>query len=91
MNYQKVFKYSFSNNNNLDNFYTNSTNEKAFNYLLNTKSKKILLIGPKKSGKSFLGNLWLKQNKAKLYNNNFYEIINNKYNVLIDFEILSLE
>ena len=26
----------------------------------------------------------LKQNKAKLYNNNFYEIINNKYNVLID-------
>ena len=40
MNYQKVFKYSFSNNNNLDNFYTNSTNEKAFNYLLNTKSKK---------------------------------------------------
>ena len=84
MNSQKVFKYSFSNNNNIDNFYINSTNEKAFNFLLNTKSKKILLIGPKKSGKTFLGKLWLKKNNAKLYKNNFYEIINNKYNILID-------
>ncbi len=85
MNRQKYFSYKFYNTSSIDDFYINDTNEEAFNLVYNNKHKKVFLFGPKKSGKSFIGNLWIKKNNGKLYKeNNFEKIINNKYNILID-------
>ncbi len=81
---QKVFKFNFSKNDNLLNFYVNSTNIDAYNAVLNDNYKQIFLTGPKKSGKSYLGEIWLNKYKGIKYNLNFDYIINNKINTLID-------
>jgi len=61
MNKQKFFKFDFSNENKVTNFYVNQTNIEAYNGVLNLNNKHILLVGPKKSGKSHLADLWCKK------------------------------
>ena len=72
---QRSFNYKFENNHNEINFFVNKTNFYAFNFLINNNSDLSFLYGPKKSGKSYLGQIWLKKNKAIKYNNINYEVI----------------
>ena len=81
---QNYFNYQFNNNND-DDFFVNSTNFNAYNLLTkNNFDQNIFLFGPKKSGKSHLLNIWKKNNKAVIFNNNFNKIINFKKNIAID-------
>ena len=81
---QKSFIYKFNNDQNELNFFVNKTNFYAFDFLINNNPKSSFLYGPNKSGKSYLGQIWLKKNKAIQYKNNYELIINSKYNILID-------
>ena len=84
MNKQNIFKFNFkSKKNNLD-FYINNTNELAYKGIINKNNKYIFLKGPKKSGKSYLANLWKKTYKAIIFDNNFNYIIKNNKNILIE-------
>tara|TARA_B100000575_G_C23028548_1_gene592248 strand:+ start:355 stop:981 length:627 start_codon:yes stop_codon:yes gene_type:complete len=84
MNKQKSFIYKF--NHNLDelNFFVNKTNYNAFNILITKNSNFSFLSGPKKSGKSYLAQLWLNKNNAIQLNKNYELFLNNKKNILID-------
>ncbi len=84
MKKQKIFKFDFKNSDDKFNFYTNKTNIDAFQGIIKNNFKNIYLCGPSKSGKSYLGNMWLEINNAIKYENNFEEIINSKKNLLID-------
>ena len=55
MNKQNVFNFDFETNNN-SNFYLNETNNEAYKGIHVKQNKNIYLIGPPKSGKSYLGN-----------------------------------
>ena len=81
---QVSFEYKFNNNENELNFFVNNTNSYAFNALINNNTKFIFLYGPKKSGKSYLSNIWLKRNNATLYNGNLELPLIQKNNLLID-------
>ena len=84
MNKQKFFNFDLKKYDNEINFYINSTNNNAYNGVVNIKNKYLYLSGPRKSGKTFLGNLWLKKYNSIKYEDNFDLIINNYKNVLID-------
>ena len=81
---QKSLNYQFYNDFNEFNFFVNKTNFNAFNTLIKNNSKFSFLYGPKKSGKSFLSQIWLKKNNAISINNLDQFIDNNINNVLID-------
>ena len=82
---QKSFNYNFIIDENEQNFFVNKTNFYAFDSLINEDSSFSFLYGPKKSGKSYLAQIWLKKNNAIKYHNNFYELIlNENRNILID-------
>ena len=82
---QKFFNFKFNNKIFDDkNFYINSTNQDAYTGILSSNIQNLFLTGPSKSGKSFIGNLWLNENLATKYNNNFDMILKNKKNILID-------
>ena len=82
---QKSFNYKFNDNNENElNFFVNKTNFYAFNALINNDTKLSFLYGPKKSGKSYLSQIWLKKNKAIEYNNNYEVLLNLHNNILID-------
>ena len=81
---QSTFNFNFTNLDNEINFYVNSTNSEAYNGILNNSNHQKILIGERKSGKSFLGRIWVKKNSAFIFNNNLEEIINHKKNILID-------
>ena len=66
------------------NFFVNKTNFHAFNRLINQESTFAFLYGPKKSGKSFLSNIWKNKYNAIKLSNNFEELIKKKDNILID-------
>ena len=84
MKKQNIFKYHFEESNDLDNFFVNSTNLDAFNFITNEFLDNIFLIGPEKSGKTHLLNIWSEINKAIIYNNNFNKIIDSNKNVAFD-------
>ena len=82
---QKYFNYHFSEMKDKNNFFVNSTNQDAFNTVTNDLfDQNILLIGPLKSGKSHLINIWKEKNDALVYNNNFSDIIKLNKNIIID-------
>ena len=82
---QKSFNYKFNDNNDNElNFFVNETNFYAFNALINNDTKFSFLYGPKKSGKSYLAKIWLKNNNAIEYNNNYEALLNFRSNILID-------
>ena len=84
MSKQKIFNYKFNNDINELNFFVNSTNSYSFNALINNDSKSSYLYGPRKSGKSFLAQIWLKNNSAIQLQNNYDLFSNINTNVLID-------
>ena len=82
---QKSFNYKFNDNDdNAHNFFVNETNFYAFNALINNNIKLSFLYGPKNSGKSYLAKIWLKNNNAIEYNNNYETLLNISSNILID-------
>ena len=91
MNKQKSFNYQFNDKFNELNFYVNETNFYAFNSLINNDNQLSFLNGPKKSGKSFLGQIWLKKNDGIMFNDNFEYLLSTKKNILIDDLFLSNE
>ena len=85
MSYQKIFNYQFSSKNNHQNYFVNLTNQKAYDLtILDDFNQNIFLFGPKKSGRSYLANLWKDKNNAISYKNNFSTVIATKKNVVID-------
>ena len=63
MSNQKFFNYQFSSKNNNENYFVNITNQKAYNLtILDNFNQNIFLFGPKKSGKSYLAELWKNKN-----------------------------
>ena len=85
MSYQRFFEYEFFSNNDHENYFVNQTNQKAYDLTILEKfNQNIFLFGPKKSGKSYLANLWKEKNNAISYNNNLSKIIENKKSVVID-------
>ena len=83
---QSYFNYNLKPGLAIDDFFVSTSNKKAYNFILNIKidNKKILLIGPNKSGKTHLGKIWQKNNNAVSYENNFEIILNYKKNIFID-------
>ena len=83
---QSYFNYNLKPGLAIDDFFVSTSNQKAFNFILNKKidNQKILLIGPNKSGKTHLGKIWQKNNNAVSYENNFEIILNYKKNIFID-------
>ena len=82
---QKSFTFKFNDVQNEYNFFVNETNYYAFDTLINNNTKFCFLYGPKKSGKSYLAQIWLKKNNAIKYDdsNNNLNIDDDK-NILID-------
>ena len=78
MNKQNIFKFKFPNKYNESNFYVNSTNIEAYNGLFLEDNNSVFLIGPRKSGKSFLAKMWLNNNESLIYKKNLKEIISVK-------------
>ena len=84
---QKFFDYNFPSKLNLEDFYVSKSNIDAYNYVINKNLfiNYTIINGPKKSGKTHLGLIWLKRNNAIIYEKNNYEIIlESKKNIFID-------
>ena len=81
---QIYFNYNLSPNLSIEDFFVGSSNIDAFNVLINNNYEKLLLIGPKKSGKSHLSYIWQERNKAIKFDSNLKEILEKKENILID-------
>ena len=83
---QSYFNYNLKPGLAIDDFFVSTSNKEAYSFILNKKidNKKILLIGPNKSGKTHLGKIWHKNNNAVSYENNFEIILNYKKNIFID-------
>ena len=84
MTKQESFTYHFNKDINELNFFVNKTNYYAFNALINNELQLSFLYGPKKSGKSFLAEIWLKKNNALKYDSNIELLSENKQNILVD-------
>jgi len=83
----KQIYFDFIHNNELDinSFFVNKTNQEAYQMLTsNVLLSNIILIGPKKSGKSHLANIWQKNNKAIRYKFSVNKIIYNNKNLIIE-------
>jgi len=83
----KQISFDFKSNSVLDinSFFVNKTNEKAFSLVANGNFlENFFLVGPRKSGKSHLANIWRNNKNAIIFNNNLEEIISQNKNVLID-------
>ena len=83
---QSYFNYNLKPGLAIDDFFVSTSNKKAYDFILNNNIdyKKVLLIGPNKSGKTHLGKIWKKRNDAISYENNFEIILNHKNNIFID-------
>ena len=85
MSNQKIFNYQFSSNKDLQNYFVNHTNQKAYDLtILNDFDQSIFLYGPKKSGKSHLATFWKEINNAIVYDKNFSKVIETKRNIIVD-------
>tara|TARA_B110000116_G_C16790691_1_gene563575 strand:+ start:556 stop:1212 length:657 start_codon:yes stop_codon:yes gene_type:complete len=83
---QTYFNYNLNPNLSINDFFIGNSNIDAFNILIKEKVKnnQLLLIGPKKSGKTHLSIIWKEKFGAIKYNNNFNQIIDEKQNIIID-------
>ena len=94
MTSQTFFNFKITPKLDINNFFVNHTNNHAFNLITNKNFlENIILIGPNKSGKSHLANIWKEMNEALFFENNFDEIISKNKNIIIDnlFENLNEE
>ena len=84
---QKIFDFSILSKNTLDDFYVSNSNKEAYNFVFdnNNQFKYSIIYGPNKSGKTHLGNIWLKKNNALLLKNiNTLNDLNFNQNIFID-------
>ena len=82
---QSFFNYNLRPNFSLNDFFVGSANIEAYNLLINTKKiNNLLLIGPPKSGKTHLSFIWQKKFNGIIYNNNINQILENKFDIIID-------
>jgi chromosomal replication initiation ATPase DnaA len=83
---QYFFNYDLKPNLTLDDFFIGNSNINAFDILINKdiENNNLFLLGPNKSGKTHLSQIWKKKYHALIYNNNLNELINQKKNILID-------
>ena len=85
MNEQIFFDFKTNSLLDINSFFVNRTNEKAFSLITNGNFfENIILVGPRKSGKSHLANIWRNNKKALIFKNNIDEIISQNKNVLIE-------
>lgn len=85
MSNQKIFNYHFPLNKDLQNYFVNHTNQKAYDLtIIDNFDQSIFLFGPKKSGKSHLASLWKENNNAIEYDKNLSKVINTKRNIVVD-------
>jgi len=85
MNEQIFFDFKTNSLFDINNFFVNQTNVKAFSLISNSNFlENIILVGPRKSGKSHLANIWRNNKKALIFKNNIDEIISQNKNVLIE-------
>ena len=85
MNKQKYFDFQTESDFDINSFFVNHTNKDAYNLITNTNfNGNIILVGPKKSGKTHLSKIWQVNNNAFKYSNNLHKIISENQNVLID-------
>mgnify|MGYP000212208644 FL=1 len=85
MNEQIFFDFKTNSLLDINSFFVNRTNEKAFSLITNGNFfENIILVGPRKSGKSHLANIWRNNKKALIFKNNIDEIISKNNNVLIE-------
>lgn len=89
---QSFFNYNLKPKLTINDFYVTHVNKEAYQIIIKDKidNQKLLLIGPNKSGKTHLGNIWQKQNNALIYNNNLEEILNCKKNIFFDNLFLNI-
>ena len=84
---QTTFQYNILPKYNLENFYVSKANKDAYDFIINENkySNYIILYGPKKSGKTHLGLIWKKMNKAITYNSDLYNnIIQSNNHIFFD-------
>ena len=91
MNEQIFFDFKTNITLDMDSFFVNRTNEKAFSLITNNNClENIILVGPRKSGKSHLANIWkLKANALSITSPlldliNLRKLLEHHENVLID-------
>ena len=91
MIHQKFFNYQFPKNQEGNNFFTNHTNQEAFDFSnMNDFEQNIFLYGQKKSGKTHLMNIWKERNNAIIFKNNFSSLLQSKSNIAIDDVLVSI-
>ena len=83
---QSFFNYNLDTDYNIENFFVGSSNSYAYETLLNNQKqfKNFFLVGPNKSGKTHLGNIWKKKFHAIKFKNNINEIMQNRNNVYVE-------
>ena len=88
---QSYFNYNLKPGLAIDDFFVSTSNKNAYNFILdkNLDNKKILLIGPNKSGKTHLGKIWQKKNNNKItfygnYKMLFYGLNQNNLDIKIN-------
>jgi len=85
MNEQIFFDFKTNSLFDINNFFVNQTNVKAFSLVSDSNFlENIILVGPRKSGKSHLANIWQNKKNALIYKNNIDEIMSQNKNVLIE-------
>ena len=85
MNEQIYFDFKTNSLFDINNFFVNQTNANAFSLISNNNFfENIILVGPRKSGKSHLANIWKNNKNAIIFKNNIDEIISQNKNLLID-------
>ena len=91
MIHQKFFNYQFPKNKDGNNFFTNHTNQEAFDFShMSDFDQNIFLYGQKKSGKSHLMNIWKEKNNAIIFKNNFSDLLESKNNIAIDDALVTI-
>ena len=85
MNEQIFFDFNINTTLDINSFFVNRTNKEAFSLITNVNFlENIILVGPRKSGKSHLANIWKNNKNALIFENNIDIIISQNKNVLIE-------
>ncbi len=90
---QSFFNYDLSPNFSINDYFVGSSNIEAYKLLINTTNiNNLFLLGPPKSGKTHLAFIWQKKFNAIIYNNtNINQILENKFNIVIDNIFINLK
>ena len=84
---QRTFEFNIPPKFDIEDFYVSASNKEAYDYVINQSNltKYSIIMGPRKSGKTHLGLIWKKINKAVIYSEDDYNnILQYKKNVFVD-------